>query len=120
LAKSAEVVETINAAKPDILAVGMASPRQEFWLADHGAKLDVPVRWCVGALFDYLAGTERRAPAWLCRVGGEWMYRLAMDPLGKWRRYLLGNPRFVWNTLRWRTRRRRSGERREALSTTQA
>lgn len=104
--ESFTVVERINAARPDVLAVGLSSPRQEFWLAEHGDRLDVPVRWCVGALFDYLAGIERRAPQWLCRLGGEWLFRLLVDPAGKWRRYLLGNPLFVWHTWRWRACRR--------------
>jgi len=95
-------IAEINTVRPDILLVGMASPRQESWLAKHRRALDVPVRWCVGALFDYLAGVEARAPRWLCRVGGEWLFRLAVDPAGKWRRYLIGNPRFVWNVARWR------------------
>ena len=102
--ESAGIVEEINAARPDVLAVGLSSPRQEQWLADHGKDLRVSVRWCVGALFDYLAGRERRAPAWLCRIGGEWLFRLLVDPVGKWRRYLIGNPLFVWNALRWRMR----------------
>ncbi len=99
---SDEVIDDINAARPDVLVVGMSSPRQELWLSRYGDQLEGPVRWCVGALFDYLAGVEKRAPRWLCRLGGEWLFRLTVDPIGKWRRYLLGNPRFVWNTLRWR------------------
>ena len=101
LTDSSRILAEINAAQADILAVGMSSPRQEFWLREHRETIQAPVRWCVGALFDYLGGGERRAPAWLCRMGGEWLFRLAMDPSGKWRRYLLGNPRFLWNTLRW-------------------
>lgn len=104
---SDEVITDINSARPDVLVVGMSSPRQELWLARHAGEIETPVRWCVGALFDYLAGAEKRAPAWLCRMGGEWLFRLLVDPLGKWRRYLLGNPLFVWNTLRWRVSRRR-------------
>lgn len=105
--ESGGVIAAINQAGPDIIAVGLSSPRQERWLATHSAELKAPVRWCVGALFDYVAGRERRAPAWLCRMGGEWLFRLIVDPIGKWRRYLLGNPRFVLNTLRWRWGRRR-------------
>ena len=101
-ADSARVIADINTARPQVLAVGLSSPRQERWLAEHVGDLEVPVRWCVGALFDYLAGHESRAPAWLCRIGGEWLFRLMMDPVGKWKRYLIGNPRFVWNVLRWR------------------
>jgi len=100
-AESDRIVEAINAASPDVLAVGLSSPRQERWLADYGGSLRVPVRWCVGALFDYWAGVEQRGPAWLCRMGGEWLFRLWADPAGKWRRYLIGNPLFVLNTIRW-------------------
>lgn len=99
--ESIRVIEQINAARPDVLAVGLSSPRQEKWLATYGNSINAPVRWCVGALFDYFAGLERRAPQWLCRIGGEWAFRLLMDPVGKWRRYVIGNPLFVWHTLRW-------------------
>ena len=102
--ESDRIVHLINAAKPDVLVAGMSSPRQEYWLAENRDRLKAPVRWCVGALFDYLAGVEPRAPAWLCRAGGEWFFRLLVDPAGKWRRYVIGNPLFVWNALRWRSR----------------
>jgi N-acetylglucosaminyldiphosphoundecaprenol N-acetyl-beta-D-mannosaminyltransferase len=115
LDRSDEVIASINAAPPDILLVGMSSPRQEFWLRDHRDEIHVPVRWCVGALFDYLGEAERRAPAFLRQIGCEWLFRLAMDPAGKWRRYLLGNPRFVWNTLRWLSTRNQSPMARPAL-----
>lgn len=101
LAQSDRVIEHINSTRPDIVFVGMSSPRQEMWLAEHGHKLTAPVKWCVGALFDYYAGVERRGPVWMCRMGCEWLYRLLMDPVGKWRRYLVGNPVFVFRTLKW-------------------
>ena len=106
--ESAGIIAGINAARPDVLVLGLSSPRQEFWLAEHGGELEATLRWCVGGLLDYVAGKERRAPAWLCRLGGEWLFRLLVDPLGKWRRYLVGNPLFVWNTLRWAMRRKPS------------
>ncbi len=105
-ARSAEVIERIGASGADVLVAGLSSPRQERWLADHVDAIDAPVRWCVGGLFDYLAGRERRAPAWLCRLGGESAFRLCVDPVGKWRRYLVGNPLFVWRALRWGLSRR--------------
>lgn len=105
-ADSARIVEAINASQADVLAVGLSSPRQEFWLSEHGDELKAPVRWCVGALFDYLAGVERRAPSLMCRMNGEWLFRLLNDPIGKWRRYLVGNPLFVWNAFCRRPRRR--------------
>ena len=101
-ADSTRVVDEINAASPDILAVGMSSPRQEFWIEENARRLNAKALWCVGALFDYLAGQESRAPAWMCGAGLEWLWRLGADPVGKWRRYLIGNPRFVWNVLRHR------------------
>jgi len=100
-ARSEEVIDRIHASGADVLVAGLSSPRQERWLADHSGAIDAPVRWCVGGLFDYLAGCERRAPAWLCRLGGEWVFRLCVDPVGKWRRYGVGNPLFVWRALRW-------------------
>jgi N-acetylglucosaminyldiphosphoundecaprenol N-acetyl-beta-D-mannosaminyltransferase len=107
-ADSGRIIAEINTTRPDVLVLGLSSPRQEFWLAEHADELTVPVRWCVGGLLDYEAGRERRAPAWLCCMGGEWLFRLLVDPLGKWRRYLIGNPLFVWNTLRWALRRPRT------------
>lgn len=104
-AESTRVVAEINEAGPDVLAVGLSSPRQEYWVSENRDALKAPIRWCVGALYDYLARLERRAPAWLCRMGGEWLFRLLVDPVGKWRRYVIGNPLFVWHTLCWGMRR---------------
>ncbi|MFQ5430510.1 MAG: WecB/TagA/CpsF family glycosyltransferase [Phycisphaerae bacterium] len=103
-ADAPRLIAEINARQPDVLLVGLSSPRQECWLATHEAALRVPVRWCVGALLDYVAGAEPRAPAAFCRIGCEWLFRFLADPVGKWRRYLVGNPLFIWNTLRWRLR----------------
>lgn len=94
------VIAEVNATRPDVLVVGMGTPRQECWLAANAARLDVPVAWSVGALLDYLAGVEPRAPRWMCAAGCEWLYRLLADPIGKWRRYLVGNPRFAWQVWR--------------------
>lgn len=97
------VVDEINASGASALVVGLGSPRQECWLHAHSDLLRPALRWCVGALLDYLAEAEPRAPRWLRRAGGEWFFRLITDPRGKWRRYLLGNPRFVWHV--WKARR---------------
>ncbi len=89
------VIHRINEANPNLLMVGMGSPRQEEWAAENQHKLKVPVIWTVGALFDYPAGVESRAPAWMCRAGLEWLFRLGVDPKGKAGRYLIGNPLFA-------------------------
>jgi N-acetylglucosaminyldiphosphoundecaprenol N-acetyl-beta-D-mannosaminyltransferase len=100
----AEVIQEINTLCPQLLFIGMGTPNQEKWLAARRAVLDVPVCWAVGALFDYVAGDERRVPPWLYSLGLEWLWRLWLNPREKWRRYLLGNPRFVWRVLRQRAR----------------
>lgn len=89
------VVEDINARRPDIVLVGMGSPKQEQWVQRHADELDTDVLWTVGALFDYVSGRVPRAPAWLADNGLEWIFRLAIEPNRMWRRYLLGNPVFV-------------------------
>jgi N-acetylglucosaminyldiphosphoundecaprenol N-acetyl-beta-D-mannosaminyltransferase len=100
--ESAEVVRRINDSGAHIVVVGMDSPRQELWVAQHADELRVPVRWTVGALFDYFAGRERRAPAWMCRHGLEWLYRLCLRPGQRWRRYVRGNARFIgWLGKEW-------------------
>jgi len=110
----ADVVDRINRANPDLLLVGMGSPWQERWSAERRDALNVPVIWCVGALFDYLADVEPRAPRWMSRNGLEWVYRLTVDPRGKAERYLLGNPRFVASLVRTRMRQGIAGRGRRA------
>ncbi|MBE3142468.1 MAG: WecB/TagA/CpsF family glycosyltransferase [Planctomycetes bacterium] len=85
----------IRAAHPDIVWVGIGSPRQEIWMSEHIDRLNVPVLVGVGAAFDFLSGNKRQAPAWVQRNGLEWFYRLISEPRRLWRRYLLGYPRFV-------------------------
>ncbi|MGI8623672.1 MAG: WecB/TagA/CpsF family glycosyltransferase, partial [Solirubrobacteraceae bacterium] len=89
------VVEDINARRPDILLVGMGTPKQEHWVQEHVHRLDVDVFWTVGALFDYVSGRIPRAPGWLADNGLEWIFRLGVEPQRMWRRYLLGNPVFL-------------------------
>lgn len=100
-AEPAEAVAAeIQASQAQLVLVGLGAPRQEFWIAEHRQALAAGVWWGVGALFDYLAGVERRVPAWMDHLGLEWLWRLGQDPSGKWRRYILGNPLFVYRVLR--------------------
>jgi N-acetylglucosaminyldiphosphoundecaprenol N-acetyl-beta-D-mannosaminyltransferase len=89
------VIEHINACKPDILLVGMGTPKQELWAQRTVDRLDCRVLWNVGALFDYVSGRVPRAPASLADNGLEWIFRLAIEPKRMWRRYLVGNPVFL-------------------------
>jgi N-acetylglucosaminyldiphosphoundecaprenol N-acetyl-beta-D-mannosaminyltransferase len=101
-----EDVASINAARPDVVWVGLGHPKQELWMATHRAALDAPVLLGVGAAFDFHAGRKKEAPAWVKRSGLQWLHRLASEPRRLWRRYLVGNPRFVYllatEGRRWR------------------
>ncbi len=96
-----EVIRRINRARPNVLLVGMGNPLQEQWIHRHRQRLEVPLCLGVGGLFHYWAGDLRRAPTWLRRVGAEWLGILFQQP-HKARRYLLGNPLFLWRAIRSR------------------
>jgi len=91
-----ETAQEINAARPDVVWVGIGSPKQELWMARMRALLDAPVLIGVGAAFDFHSGTVRQAPPWMQRIGLEWLFRLVSDPRRLWRRYLVDNPWFIW------------------------
>ena len=88
-------VARINAARPDVVWVGLGHPKQELWMRTHRAALDAPVLAGVGAAFDFHAGRKKEAPEWVKRSGLQWVHRLASEPRRLWRRYLVGNTRFV-------------------------
>ncbi len=94
-AEDAAMVAAINAAAPDIVWVGLSTPKQERWMASHRERLQAPVLIGVGAAFDMQAGLVTRAPTFLRRTGFEWTYRLVKEPRRLWRRYLSSNPLFV-------------------------
>jgi N-acetylglucosaminyldiphosphoundecaprenol N-acetyl-beta-D-mannosaminyltransferase len=96
---SDRVLEHISDHRPDILLVGMGTPQQELWVERNYENIDATVVWTVGALFDYLAGRVPRAPHWIADNGLEWIFRLAVEPRRMWRRYLLGNPAFLYRVL---------------------
>jgi N-acetylglucosaminyldiphosphoundecaprenol N-acetyl-beta-D-mannosaminyltransferase len=99
------VIDTINAARPDMLLVGMGNPLQERWIQAQLGRLDTSVCLGVGGLFDFWAGNVSRAPVWLRKVGHEWIWRLFQQPGGKARRYLVGNPLFLARIIADRFRR---------------
>jgi N-acetylglucosaminyldiphosphoundecaprenol N-acetyl-beta-D-mannosaminyltransferase len=107
------VVASIDRSDADIVWVGLGTPKQERWMADHVARLRAPVLIGVGAAFDFHAGTKRQAPAWMQRNGLEWLFRLLTEPRRLWRRYLTNNPAFVWHIAFARVRRGPAGRVRE-------
>jgi N-acetylglucosaminyldiphosphoundecaprenol N-acetyl-beta-D-mannosaminyltransferase len=89
------VAYEITTARPDMLFLGMASPKKEIFLGRFGASLGVPVLHGVGGSFDVMAGVTQRAPESWQRLGFEWAYRLKQEPRRLWRRYLRTNTRFI-------------------------
>ncbi len=94
-AEAARVLERIGRAAPDLLFVGLGVPKQEYWLEENAPHLGAAVAMTVGGTFDIVAGFVPRAPHWLQAAGMEWLFRLAIEPRRLWRRYLIGNPRFM-------------------------
>ncbi len=91
-----ETAREIDGARPDVVWVGMSSPKQDLWMARMRPLLKAPVLIAVGAAFDFHTGTVRQAPRWMQRSGLEWLFRLAVDPRRLWRRYVIDNPWFVY------------------------
>lgn len=92
-----EVDRRIESADPDILWVGLSTPKQEFWMYEHRPRLNVPVMVGVGAAFDFIAGKVKQAPLWMQENGLEWSFRLMQEPRRLWRRYLVLGPKFTWD-----------------------
>ena len=91
------MISAINHSNPDLLWIGMTAPKQEKWAYTHLDRLDVHCHiGTIGAVFDFFAGTVKRAPERWQRVGMEWLYRLLSEPHRMWRRYFIGNAKFIY------------------------
>jgi N-acetylglucosaminyldiphosphoundecaprenol N-acetyl-beta-D-mannosaminyltransferase len=95
-AEDERIVEQILRARPGFLFVALGAPRQDLWIREHRERLGVPVAMGVGCVLDLLAGTVRRAPAWMQSLGFEWSYRLIREPRRLWRRYLRDDLPLLW------------------------
>jgi N-acetylglucosaminyldiphosphoundecaprenol N-acetyl-beta-D-mannosaminyltransferase len=89
----------VHEARPDIIWVGLSTPKQERFMAEYLPKLETTLMFGVGAAFDFHAGRVSQAPRWVQRSGLEWFYRLCSEPRRLARRYLINNPLFVWRIL---------------------
>jgi len=96
------VISAINAMRPHILVVGFGMPLQEQWLAANWHRIDAGVALTGGGVFDYVSGSRRRAPSWMTHHALEWLGRLFIEPRRLWRRYLIGNPVFMWRVVKQR------------------
>ena len=103
LEEEGAIAREIGRLKPDIVLVGMNTPKKEFWLRRNVPNLGVPFSMGVGGSFDIVAGLVKRAPTWAQNAGLEWVWRLIQEPRRMWRRYLLGNPQFLWLVAREKT-----------------
>jgi len=98
--EEAELIGTINALKPDMIWVGLSTPKQEKFMAQYGPRLDATLMFGVGAAFDFHAGRVRQAPRWMQRSGLEWLFRLGCEPRRLWKRYFRNNPLFLFHICR--------------------
>ena len=94
-AEDNELVERINAAKPNIVWIGLGCPKQELWMSQHAGRIPGAIVIGVGAAFDFLSGNIPRAPLWMQNNGLEWLHRLMTEPRRLWRRYLVFAPMFA-------------------------
>ena len=98
-AEDQEIIDRINQVRPDIVWVGLGSPKQERWMAEHVHKIEGATLIGVGAAFDFLTNRKPQAPRWLQRSGFEWAFRLLCEPRRLAHRYLVNNPLFLWLLL---------------------
>jgi len=91
-----ELLERVDAARPDIFWVGLSTPKQERWMAEFGSFLNTRILVGVGAAFDFHTGGIQDAPDWVKRAGLQWLHRLGQEPRRLWRRYLINNSVFLW------------------------
>lgn len=101
--ESEDTIRMINESGADVVWVGLGTPKQDWWVANHRKLLNAPVLIAVGAAFDFHTGRVRQAPEWMQRNGLEWLFRLSQDPKRLWRRYILDNGRFVLRLARSRS-----------------
>jgi N-acetylglucosaminyldiphosphoundecaprenol N-acetyl-beta-D-mannosaminyltransferase len=94
------LIDQINGSRAHILLVGLGAPRQDLWLANNRSKLHPAVKIGVGGLFDFYSDEISRAPQWMREVGMEWVWRLIKEPRRMWRRYVIGNPLFLFRVWR--------------------
>ncbi|MFZ4813731.1 MAG: WecB/TagA/CpsF family glycosyltransferase [Phototrophicaceae bacterium] len=94
-----EYIQQINAAAPDIVWVGLGSPKQDVWMSLYREQLNAPLLIGVGAAFDFISGRKRQAPEWMQDIGMEWFYRLIQEPRRLGERYVKYNTLFLWQIL---------------------
>jgi len=90
-----DIVKNINKSNADVLFVAFSSPKKEYWINKYLKEMNVPFVMGVGGSFDVVAGVTKRAPKWMQKIGMEWFYRFAQEPRRMWKRYIVGNAKFI-------------------------
>jgi N-acetylglucosaminyldiphosphoundecaprenol N-acetyl-beta-D-mannosaminyltransferase len=98
--ESNEVIDIINSFKPHILIVGFGMPVQEKWIEDNIERIDTNVVLNGGAYLDWISGERVNCPNWMRKIGMEWVYRLMLEPRRLFKRYIFGNPKFIFRILK--------------------
>ncbi len=107
-AECQRIFDAVKDAKPDILFVGLGSPKQDRWIEKYHQLLGVPVSMGIGVTFEFIAGMVQRAPKWMQKNGLEWSWRLAMEPRRLWKRYLVDDVQFLPIVLKQKFQNRHS------------
>ena len=95
-----KMLDAVNTFGPEVLFIGMTAPKQEIWAHQNFKKIQAKRVVSIGAVFDFYAKTVKRAPQWMIFFGLEWLYRLLKEPKRMWKRYLIGNTKFIWQILK--------------------
>ena len=104
--ESESVIQKINQCNPNVVLVAFGAPSQDKWIFEHKDKINTNLLVGVGGLFDFYSGDKKRAPMWMRKAGMEWLYRLYLEPSRLWRRYIVGNPLFIYRVVNWKRARR--------------
>ena len=97
-----KILIEINKSNPDILIVGLGTPKQEEWIIQNKQLLKVNIIIAVGDGIKVFAGTKRRGPKWIQKIGLEWLIRLLFEPKRLWKRYIMGIPLFIFRVIKFK------------------
>lgn len=97
-----DMVADMAASGADMMFVAFSSPKKEYWVHKYLNQLNIPFVMGVGGSFDIVAGKTKRAPVWMQKIGMEWFYRFIQEPRRMWKRYVIGNIKFVLLTYKYK------------------
>lgn len=102
-----QIVADMKASEADMMFVAFSSPKKEYWIKKYLNEINIPFVMGVGGSFDVVAGVTDRAPVWMQKYGLEWFYRFLQEPRRMWKRYIIGNARFIFLTYKYKTKKKK-------------